>query len=577
MPRNMRPLVSSRDEQINSEPSPGEVERAARLRRRRRFRSRLGAQAEQKDEKESRTVDSPMTETPPEEKNATDPNPANTEVNQERKPWESLVVGDLGENLSYIEEKDREIEQQRYILKYHEENSPHEAAHHKKILEELIEERAQMSDSEENNMPEEQREEKDRLAERMSALNWALETCQCKAEEVNIRAAIQGYQTGDIPYSRNFTLIYAGHIVDVCSTYRSFCEDRQERLDRYYATFGPGWLWHEPPLSGPRFEVLAKKSLCLDRVRGPYQIGCYPVDLRFTVDKRKVMRGFAKPWEENAADSKSDTEASCHLKTLLDSGATFPILAKQDLKRLRVDMKWYAAQGVMTIATMGGLVKMRFFEMQVSVCSGTGESLVGEGDQAVWPAEPRVLGGFYPVQVDESKGHQKSITFMDRLSGMVPFEACYMSSAPTLNAIWVGEDRRDVLGANRMPAHLRFDSEKTLELAYPEDFQLLREEARTPDQVIFVHDLGGNRKVAFIDADLPDKRGRSEMAIVENKYRMSKSGKRPRVKTVAKDKAVIEPRNSIYNKRSKPPLSWRANFLSPARIILENEPEEIDK
>ncbi|CAJ2500176.1 Uu.00g030290.m01.CDS01 [Anthostomella pinea] len=29
----------------------------------------------------------------------------------ERKPWQSLVVGDLGQNLSYIEEKDREIEQ----------------------------------------------------------------------------------------------------------------------------------------------------------------------------------------------------------------------------------------------------------------------------------------------------------------------------------------------------------------------------------------------------------------------------------------------------------------------------------
>lgn len=45
----------------------------------------------------------------------------------------------------------------------------------------------------------------------------------------------------------------------------------------------------------------------------------------------------------------------------------------------------------------------------------------------------------------------------NRLSGMVPFLACYMSSAPTMNILMLGEDRNDVLGAHRMPGQMRWD------------------------------------------------------------------------------------------------------------------------
>ncbi|KAI1077621.1 hypothetical protein F5B20DRAFT_583032 [Whalleya microplaca] len=594
MPENMRPRMSSSDEEFNGGSSSSgqrvlrtlgmpEDERAARDRRRRRFRNRFSSQDGQKHEKESRTTDPTMAQAPLEENNTIDDGSMETKVYQERKPWETLVIGDLGENLSYIEEKDREIEQQRYILRYHEQNLPHEVEHHKKLLEDLIEERAQISDNEENNMLEDRREETNRIGERMDLLTWALETCECKAEEANIRAAIQGYQSGDIAYSRNFTLIYAGHIVDVCPTYRSFCEDRQERLDRYYRTFGPGWLWHEPPLSGPKFEVLAKKSLCLAEAPGYYQIGSYPVDLRFTVDRRKVMKGDTDSYEKIAEGSKSElnTEISCTMKTLLDSGATFPILVKQDLKRLCIDMKWYSAQGVMASNTMGGKINFRFFEMLVTVCSHTGESLVGEGNQAVWPTEPRVLGGFYPVQIDTSKGSRKRITYLDRLSGMVPFESCYMSSAPSLKTIWLGEDRRDVLGANRMPAHLRFDSQKLLEPGYPEDFRQFREEARTPDQVIFVHNLDNEGSLMFTDTDLPEKRGKSELAIVETRYSINRPGKRSTAKAVAINKAivetVIEPRKGKYSEEAKSTPRWRNNFLSPEKIWLDAKGQEEDE
>ena len=73
---------------------------------------------------------------------------------QERKPWESLVVGNLGDNLSHIERKNREIEQQRFIVQFHEEHSPDEVGHNRRILGQLIRESAQMEDNEENNMPE---------------------------------------------------------------------------------------------------------------------------------------------------------------------------------------------------------------------------------------------------------------------------------------------------------------------------------------------------------------------------------------------------------------------------------------
>lgn len=79
--------------------------------------------------------------------------PTDTVDMEERKPWETLVIGDLGHNLSYIEEKDREISQQRYILEHHEKNSPGQAEHHRHLLDELIQEKLQMEGDEENYLP----------------------------------------------------------------------------------------------------------------------------------------------------------------------------------------------------------------------------------------------------------------------------------------------------------------------------------------------------------------------------------------------------------------------------------------
>ena len=44
-----------------------------------------------------------------------------------------------------------------------------------------------------------------------------------------------------------------------------------------------------------------------------------------------------------------------------------------------------------------------------------------------------------------------------RLSGILPFLACYVSSVPTRNILCLGEDRNDVLGAHKTPGQTRWD------------------------------------------------------------------------------------------------------------------------
>ncbi|KAI0473604.1 hypothetical protein GGR56DRAFT_676087 [Xylariaceae sp. FL0804] len=468
----------------------------------------------------------------------------------ERKPWESIVIGDLGENLSYIQEKDREIERQRFIVRYHEEHSPGQVAHQQRLLDELTRQRAAMEDNEENNLPESERERGNRIAERVAMLRRALATSRCAGEAVNIRAAIRGYETGEIAYDDRFTLLYAGHVVDrSCASYRSFSgADRPARLDRYCARHGPGWLWQEPPLAlaagslagGGDVQAVAMKGLRLDRdvAQDPFRVGAYPVYERFAVDRALVSRDTtaqererdgkkakkargggavvsrpqqkSPPQPQQPPNKQDEGEVSVVLKTMLDCGATFPWISEQDLERMNVDLSRYSAQGLMRIATATETVEMRFYEMYVTVVSEDGEPIVGSGpQQATWPEERRELGGYYPVIVKKTQG--PSTRWCDRLSGMMPFEACYMSSAPSGMRIWLGEDRRDVLGAQRMPAHQRFDSVKNFEIDLPREFESTRKRLKTPDRVMFVHNLEDGQGGVFADIDPVGVRGKSEM------------------------------------------------------------------
>lgn len=409
-------------------------------------------------------------------------------------------------------------------------------------------------------MPRDQRDEEKRIDERLNLLNWGLETCQCEAEEVNIRAAIEGYRSKEIPYSDNYTLIYAGHIVDFCPTYRSFCEDRQERLDRYFARFGPGWLWHEPPLSGTGVGPLAKKGACLDRSysKASYNIGAYYICMRFTVDRSMITRG-EKPFDA-ATDKRL---AQQEFRTLLDSGATFPVLLDKDLRKMGVDLRWHPAQGITNLATLNAVEGYRFYEMTVSARDNDGSTIVGEGELAVWPDELRILGGLYPVCVNPAPTTRKA-TSADRLSGLIPFEACYMSSAPTMRRIWIGEDRRDVLGSSRMPPHMRYDSGKMLNVLIPDaTLETIRSETRTPDRVIFEHRLNApSKELSLTDTDLLGERGKSQLLIVETESQ----GER-----VPRKNVILEPRRGLHE--TAPPRDeiapitlWRKNFLRPEEL-----------
>ncbi|KAI1772602.1 hypothetical protein F4818DRAFT_133400 [Hypoxylon cercidicola] len=546
-------------------PGMPEEEKRARQQRRRRFRGFSDEDGRRKN-RGSKSAEMEESNMPQEtvEQGVSRIEPKLTEIEAalERKPWESIVIGaDLGENLSHIETKNREIAQQRYIIEYHEKHSPHEVPHQQTLLEELIRERAEMPDNEENKMPEDQREERKRIDERLDLLNWGLETCQCEAEEVNIRAAIEGYRSNKIPYSNNYTLIYAGHIVDFCPTYRSFCRDRQERLDLYFAKFGPGWLWHEPPLSGTGAEPLAKKGVCLDRYysTSSYNIGSYHITMRFTVDKSKVSRG-GKPFDAATQEKLTQQE----FRMLLDSGATFPLLSAIDLRHLDVDLRWHPAQGITRLATLDSVQGYRFFEMTVSARANDGGTIIGEGDLAVWPEKLRILGGLYPVCINTKTG--KTIT-SDRLSGMVPFEACYMSSAPTRMSIWIGEDRRDVLGSSRLPPHMRYDSENQIRVVIPdESLEKIRSETTTPDRVTFEHRLNSQRELYLTDTDLLGVRGKSQLMVVE---RESQGPDQP-PKTTPRRGVILEPRRDAYTEappEEKAPISlWRKDLLNPEEL-----------
>ena len=79
-------------------------------------------------------------------------------------------------------------------------------------------------------------------------LEGILATSEFEPEGNNMKAAIAGYSSGEIGYSRQYTLIWAGQIVGKANSYAEFTRDRLERLDGYNKIYGPGWLWWESPL-----------------------------------------------------------------------------------------------------------------------------------------------------------------------------------------------------------------------------------------------------------------------------------------------------------------------------------------
>lgn len=436
-----------------------------------------------------------------------------------------------------------------------------------------------------------------------TALLWKtlLETPDtgCEPMKANITSALTGYNTGVIGFSGNYTLIYAGHIVDTtCPTYSAFTSNRQERLDQYFEEYGPGYLWWEPPLAKGRQQVLAKKSTVLDLGREDdssytddqqapsfQDDAChYKVPLGFKKDdsmrrrlrprrKRSVVAKETRPAsvtttkrkredsekvshqeptkskrekdstlrdaalgrhsaptqspdiEHDATEPPEDSAPTMFFDMLLDSGAELPILLHDDFALLgytKHDMN--AASVVELNAAAGQTSHALCFELRVGLeleRSRPSESWI---DQVAY-SEAR----FFPCRVIKLPPIVKTPAYGafsgDRLSGMLPFLAYYVASAPGNSKMCLGEKRAEVLGTQNMPAGLEYD---------PFNDAFTERRVRRREQITKIHKLGGEirglRKVTLetgmedgrrlIDEDVLDESGgeiSSNIGII-NKY-----------------------------------------------------------
>ncbi|KAK2010386.1 hypothetical protein LZ32DRAFT_511649, partial [Colletotrichum eremochloae] len=243
------------------------------------------------------------------------------------------------------------------------------------------------------------------IASRIELLTESLEDSHFPPERANITAVVSLYRAGRIPYSVNWALIYAGHLVDFAPTYASFTADRADRLNRYARLHGEGWLWIEPPLSrepgGPTF-FSARRGTFLPENDTSYDMGHYSVTMSFRRMKNLVYRGApvaeasgkrkqdhvsrgsdeyddnegviraGESWPAYFSDEDPDASAvssdltpssalrasrpsrhpcmardhaapTLHFRLLLDSGATLPLIYDHDARALGIRRATYAA------------------------------------------------------------------------------------------------------------------------------------------------------------------------------------------------------------------------------------------
>ncbi|KLO86750.1 uncharacterized protein LW93_11533 [Fusarium fujikuroi] len=496
---------------------------------------------------------------------------AHHEPSRARRPipsdWKPpLAIGEsLGDNLSRLEEAERSVLQWEAIVENARITQP--LADLSGLEQQLQKARqifSQMEDTDENLVPVDELEttKQRRIQRRMSLLKASLDRSECPVGDINIRAAIQAYESGRIKCWDKWTLLYAGNVVDFCPSYESFTLDRDERLDRYHGMYGDGWLWYEAPLApkgnyqpeqlmaatwaqpSGSWGVLADYHahawsihMGFQRVKGFHSRFSSRLSDRNRKDIGKVltyetrMRELGTP-EKGMCFVEDDSTAPrvCFLMQL-DSGATHPSLHKTDIAYLAIDSKTYPAQTHTTVVTASSTTVAALYEIRVDICRHNGESLVGE--EPVFPNDRRQIGGIVPVMVlvdsteDQSKpldewyiealknGEDVSEEAMAarykgqdecRLSGMLPFQVCYFSGAPGAPTFWFGEDRRDVLGADRMPGHQRWERHKEAYIVErPVEFENLGRPT-----VIFEHQGNGIR---LLDRDSKEDKSTSILSI----------------------------------------------------------------
>ncbi|KAK4129436.1 hypothetical protein N657DRAFT_562980 [Parathielavia appendiculata] len=427
-----------------------------------------------------------------------------------------------GEDLSAIEIADRKVTQTRLWRDYYR-GAPDFVRTHQ----EALREREQLDETDEANIKPRSAlssTQTSAIQQRLRHLRVILQDSHFPPERANIEAAIAGYESGAIPYSDSYTLIWAGRIADRCPDFDSFTADRRERLARYEAEYGAGWLWYEPPLSGGGGTIrgptiVLKRAICLENKaewrRGSDNMGHYRVRMSFRRRKENVAVAGAplssspfsqrplRPRTPNTTiKSRRRSTTTTTSKTtivpqpntsrpgttvpdldgprivwnmLLDSGATLPCLFEGDLPRLGINRHTYAAQSSRTIATADSVIESRVYELDVDVCGGGADGDGGrEEDDIVPPPGAKVNKKQHTHDENEKDAESLICTIPvvffpgssddfindhhtpDRLSGILPFHLCYLSSAPGNFKLWMGETKGDVVGAGRLPGMMRY-------------------------------------------------------------------------------------------------------------------------
>jgi hypothetical protein len=211
-------------------------------------------------------------------------------------------------------------------------------------------------------------------------------------------------------------------------------------------------------------------SLALHRGDAHSNLGCWYITQGYWKRSGWVMRmagtsdttpSAFEPYFQKQADGSvfcQEAGPKQAFRSILDSGATYPSLYQEDFQKLMIDEANYAAQSVERLGTPNGDMYSRLFELFVSVLGKDQKQLVDE-NHCAHPYHAKYLGGLMPVA--EVKGaiqyDAHGMELPNRLSGLLPFLACYVASAPTRNTLFLGEDRKDVLGSHRMPGHRKWD------------------------------------------------------------------------------------------------------------------------
>ncbi|KAK3943718.1 hypothetical protein QBC46DRAFT_306881 [Diplogelasinospora grovesii] len=494
-------------------------------------------------------------------------------IDRQKREWKpDVAIGSPlklhGEDLSRIELADRKIAQRKLWVEFY-----GEIADFPEMLEEALRERQLLDErSEENTLPLSMLPSTNTSAvtERLDLLRSLLTSSEFPPERANIEAAIRGYESGTIPGTSPsyYTLIYAGQVVDTCPDYASFTDDRAARLDRYCSQHGPGWLWYEPPLVGPSSSsgssntILAKKGVCLQNRpnwrRSTENMGHYRIKLGFQRRKELVSRQQQQqqhPFPTTTTititirtmmmmmmgRSEPDPDGPRIIwDTLLDCGATLPCIYQADLPKLRIDPKKYAAQGARIIATAESTIKMKTYEMDVCV--------YGSSPSDNPPPELEMLVGMtVPVVVMAGRAGSDYDGDLapDRLSGLLPFHLCYWSSAPGRFEMWMGEERRDVLGVGRFPGAARYrgswkdhhqqnenrsSCEKRENKGYNKEGENNMDNNKwmdlgTPKRITFEHDLvdGSTGLVVQVIKDMEGEEGGSTVVTGPDKHKSTQT------------------------------------------------------